>query len=205
MQGRTPPQPAADNLTARTAGPSVNPVAPAPVADTVLREGVLVLGEYPPRVTTIRQRLRAASVGVFLGALVLQGAMAFVVHPQPYPAVRMPAFASAPNADGRFPSSELSVTIGFADGSERRVEPALITGDVRHSQILSMLSHAFRGEVGSDLDPELLAWLQERVAVVDPRPATDLTFCWRSRLVDVASEAVVSSGPCDLTRIRVGR
>ena len=129
----------------------------------------------------------------------------FLVHPQPYPAVRMPRFAVAPNAHGLLAASSLEITVGFASGPDRRVAPADLSGDVRSTQVQAMLAHAFRGKQQADLDAELLGWLDRRVAEVDPRHATEVTFCWRSARVDVARAAVASSGPCDLTRIRLGR
>jgi hypothetical protein len=153
-------------------------------------------------------RRRLAVLAAVVAVLCAQGVYSFVVTPEPYPTVRMPGFGGGPTADGLFATTEVEITIGYADGSTVRPHVDELMAGIRDTARRKSLDSAFRpvdGAAGRAIDdPEVVAWLRaqaERLGDGDvPR---FVEMCWRDGAVDARTGRYVDQEPCDVTRIEL--
>lgn len=154
--------------------------------------------------TTGRRLVVVLALGL---GLLVQGAYSFLVVPEPYPAIRMPSFGGAPDAQGLFPTTIVDITITYRDGTELNPGVEDLMGQFRHSAQRRSLDFVFlpeNNEAGPRPvdDPEVRSWLADRATVLGGgREPESVRFCWRAGDVDVHTGGYVNMPACELTRI----
>lgn len=138
----------------------------------------------------------------FWFVLGVQAAFAVAVV-EPYPALVMPSFAGAAEANGHFPTTRLDISITYDEGPGIATTSSELMDGFRFSSALPSVRYMFhpdgagvrRGLV-EDLD--VRAWLTERArALGDGRDPAAVNFCWRDEILDVDDGSLSSDGPCD--------
>lgn len=140
-------------------------------------------------------------------ALVGQGAGAFLIRPEPYPTVKLPAFGRAATSTGLFPARTLDITIGYVDGSVRHPDVVELMGRFRFSAARTSAEHVFgpesnRGPVRPVDEADVRAWLADRARVIGHGAAPAYAeFCFRDGQLEISTARYVRRGGCETTRV----
>lgn len=175
--------------------------------------GTAVRGSHMPQTTdatasSSRKRKQFAVVAVLITALLLQGLWAFATEPEPYPAVRLPGFGDAPTADGQFADSGLEIEVRYANGLTLRPTPDILASDIRFSSARPTLDEAFRPGPDGAPNPNssnerVIAWIKKRASLLTSSPPSEVTFCWRTRVINISDATYTYRGECELTKVRM--
>ncbi|BAJ75712.1 hypothetical protein MTES_2748 [Microbacterium testaceum StLB037] len=141
-------------------------------------------------------------VVVALTLLTAQGFYSFRVWPEPYPVIRMPAFAAASSAKGTLPVTFVKGSVDFSDGSSQEIDPLAVMETMRFSTARPTLDYAFGPTSAHQWSPQVHSWLRERVEAVTGRTdATEIRFCWQEALVHNDDARVSDQQPCEWTQV----
>ena len=152
--------------------------------------------------TQKRRRNGLTIVVVFLLLLAVQGFYSFRVWPEPYPVIRMPAFAAASSAKGTLPLTFVKGSVHFADGTTQEIDPLAVMETMRFSTARPTLDYAFGPSSSRQWSPEVHSWLHDRVEAVTGRTdATEVRFCWQKALVHNDDARVSDQQPCEWTEV----
>lgn len=153
--------------------------------------------------TSRTSRRRLTITIIFCGALLLQGIYAFVVRPEPYPAVRMPAFMQAAASDGTFPTTVATIEFSYADGSTVHPEVSELLNDFRYSVTRSSFDYMFKPPA-SHVDADVLDWLRVRAMQLgNGAEPTSVTFTWRKTAVDLRTAEYLDGGATESTELEL--
>ena len=154
-------------------------------------------------------RRRVIILATLALGLAVQGIYALGASREPYPAVRMPGFGSAPSSDRLFATTTIDITIGYTDGSVRHPHLVKLMGDFRFSAVTTSADHVFhprnnQGVVRPADDPEVRAWLAERARDIgDGTAPIYVEFCWRNGQLNVSSAQIIKSQACEMQRVNL--
>ena len=110
---------------------------------------------------------------LFLAAvpfLLLQFAFARV-YEEPYPAIVLPAFGSAPKQSGRLQTTEWALRVSFQDGSSKAIsrDDFLRGAANSHREFIMRLNFASGGTPDTDRSHELREWTLDRCRTLTGR------------------------------------
>jgi hypothetical protein len=149
-----------------------------------------------------RSRRNAVIVVGFAALLVVQGALSFLITPEPYPAIRMPSFGQALARDGIMPVTVTRVVISSGD-QERTVAASDLMEPLRYSAAGPTLDYAFRGDPDR-LSDDAKDWLRGRARAVsglaDPE---SIRLCWDQLLVNVEDLSIGREKPCEWIEVEL--
>ena len=147
---------------------------------------------------------RALVVVAFLSALVVQSGVSFAVEPEPYPAIKMPTFADAPKASGIFPTSVVSLTITYQDGSTITPHVSEVFDEFRFSSARYSLDYLFKPGADRPIDSEVTEWLAANARDLAPGKVPDrIDMCWQKADLDIRSAEYENLSPCEAVRIEL--
>ncbi len=147
---------------------------------------------------------RALTTMAFIGALVIQAGISFIVEPEPYPAVRMPSFGSAPNKSNMFPTDVASVKITYSDGTTLEPHVSELLSSFRFSSARYSFDYVFKPGSPGTPDQEVITWLagQARELAGGKNPK-QIEMCWYKTELDIRSATYKNIGECDAVVIKL--
>jgi hypothetical protein len=136
-------------------------------------------------------------VSTFAVPLIGQGALSFLVEPEPYPTVRMPNFGRAPTPEGRMRVTSARMEAVGADGTTRTVDASALMSTFRFSAARPSYDHLLRNAEPSTLSGPAKAWLRARIETLNQgvRPI-EVRMCWQQSEVSVVDGSTVHQQPC---------
>lgn len=147
---------------------------------------------------------RALITVAFLSALVVQAGVSFVVEPEPYPAVKMPAFGDAPKPSGLFRTSVASITITYKDGSTLTPPVSELFDDFRFSSARYSLDYVFKPDSGRTADAEVIEWLTRNARdLASGKDPQHIDMCWKVADLNIRSAEYENVSPCTTARIEL--
>lgn len=153
---------------------------------------------------TAKLSKRALVLVAFVGALVVQAGASFIIEPEPYPAVRMPSFGSAPNKAGIFPTVAATAKITFTDGTTLEPHVSELMNDFRFSAARYSFDYMFKPTSSVEPDQEVLDWLAgEARELGGGREPDRIDMCWRKNDLDIRTGTYSRVGECESTVIKL--
>ena len=122
----------------------------------------------------------------FIVALVVQAGLSFIPDQEPYPAIRMPSFGSAPNKAGMFPTVIATADITYSDGTTLSPHVTELFQDFRFSSARYSFDYMFKPGGGGNPDEETISWLRRENSEVAGH---------RSRSLSAGKRPTWTSGP----------
>lgn len=138
----------------------------------------------------------------FVGALVVQAGVSFALEDEPYPGIRMPAFGSAPNRAGMFPTVVATAKITYADGTTLEPHVTELMNDFRFSSARYSFDYMFKPDSTVEPDSEVLAWLSAGARELgDGKEPERIDLCWTKTDLDIRSASYENASECESTVI----
>lgn len=147
---------------------------------------------------------RAIITLAFVGALVVQAGVSFALKNEPYPGIRMPAFGSAPNRAGMFPTVVASAKITYADGTMLEPHVTELMKDFRFSSARYSFDYMFKPGSSVKPDQEVLTWLSaEARELGGGKEPVSIDMCWTNVDLDIRTASYNYTGECESTVINL--
>jgi hypothetical protein len=140
---------------------------------------------------------RILVVLVFAGLLLIQGVFSFAIEPEPYPAIRMPAFGITADNHGNFDMRISRAEVVNEDGSIQPVQTMELMDEFSYDMARPSYDYLFLTSPPSSITPTVKAWLRRRIQDVhgSSRPA-ELRMCWQEIAISVYDASVAHETPC---------
>ncbi|WP_309074495.1 hypothetical protein [Paenarthrobacter sp.] len=137
----------------------------------------------------------------FIVALVVQAGLSFIPDQEPYPAIRMPSFGSAPNKAGMFPTVIATADITYSDGTMLSPHVTELFQDFRFSSARYSFDYMFKPGGGGNPDEETISWLSNEARELGGgRTPEQISLCWKKADLDIRSATYENISPCE-TRV----
>lgn len=143
-----------------------------------------------------RRPWRTVLVCSFAALLALQGYLSFIVHPEPYPSIRMPSFGVAAASDKTFGVTFASAEATARDGTTRPISIPQLMEEFRYSTARPSYDYLFLSADPSSITPSVKNWLRDRIETTTGIEPTELRMCWQKNLISVVDSTVVKEAPC---------
>lgn len=154
-----------------------------------------------------RGNRRLIIIAALWALLVAQGWYALLADPEPFPAVVMPGFGVASDADGTYVATLLKVSIEFDDGTTLEFRFDEVMNGFRFSAAEPSIEFLFdpdRNPDAANPPPEVITWLRLNAARLGGgRKPESITFCWQKTLVDLSNAGAAPTEECRMTRVRL--
>ncbi|MCP2047872.1 UNVERIFIED_ORG: hypothetical protein J3D58_001944 [Paenarthrobacter nicotinovorans] len=135
---------------------------------------------------------------LFVAALVVQAGLSFIPAQEPYPAIRMPSFGSAPNSEGLFPTVIATVDINYSDGTTLSPHVTELLRDFKFSSARYSFDYMFKPGGGGNPDGETIEWLSNQAKELgEGKTPERLTLCWKKADLNIRTATYENISPCE--------
>jgi hypothetical protein len=145
------------------------------------------------------------ALAALIAFLLAQFAATRLAPHEPYPAVLMPGFGAAPEADGSFSFVVRSAEIHYADADPVTVTPEQLFEGFASNQMNPTWDRVLGDPGDLERDAEAMDWLRERATALSVNITsvpTDLSVCWIDTEIEI-DDGAVAPAPCETTDIKL--